>query len=149
MPKSSKRGFQLRTVEGKQKIIADEDRVHYQVVKYLKLKYPKVLFHTDAAGELMLESMRMRQGKLNHPEISFPDLQILEARGGWFGLFIEMKREGENLYSAAGLFKNEHLSRQDATLKALNARNYKAYFAKGFDQITRLIDEYLALPPTK
>ena len=86
-----KRGFTIRD----NKIIADEDRVHYQVVKYLKLRWPKVLFHTDSAGELMFESQRMRQGKLNHSGISFPDLQILDARGGFLGLLIEMKREGE------------------------------------------------------
>jgi hypothetical protein len=140
-----KRGFTIRD----NKIIADEDRVHYQVVKYLKLRWPKVLFHTDSAGELMFESQRMRQGKLNHSGISFPDLQILDARGGFLGLLIEMKREGENLYNSAGLFKNEHLSRQNATLKALTDRNYLAVFAKGFDAIRKVIDDYMALPPTK
>jgi hypothetical protein len=144
-PRDQKRGFTIK--DGK--IIVDEDRVHYQVVKYLKLRYPKLLFHTDAAGELMLESMRMRQGKLNLQGFSFPDLQIMEARGGWFGLLIEMKRDNENLYTASGLFKDDRLSRQDRTIKALNERNYLAMFCKGFDQIRKAIDDYMALPPTK
>jgi hypothetical protein len=141
----SKRGYKI--VDNC--IIADEDRVHYQVVKYLKLRYPKILFHTDSAGELMFESQRMRQGKLNHKGISWPDLDIREARGGYFGLLIEMKREGECLYNRAGLFKNEHLSRQAKTLIALNERNYLSVFAKGFDAIRKVIDDYMALPPTK
>jgi hypothetical protein len=93
--------------------------------------------------------MRMRQGRLNIKGMSFPDLQIMAAHRGYFGLLIEMKREGEELYNAAGLFKNEHLSRQDRTLKALNERNYLAVFAKGFDAIVKVIDDYLSGPPTQ
>ncbi|HLZ17588.1 MAG TPA: hypothetical protein VKQ08_11135 [Cyclobacteriaceae bacterium] len=140
-----KRGYTIKD----NRIIADEDRVHAQVVTWLKLKHPTILFHTDAAGELMLESMRMRQGRLNIKGISFPDLQIMAAHRGYFGLLIEMKREGEELYNTAGLFKNEHLSRQDCTLKALTERNYLAVFAKGFDAIVKIIDEYLSGPPTQ
>jgi hypothetical protein len=139
----------LRAANGKVKIIANEDRVHYQVVQYLKLRWPKVLFHTDAAGELMLESMRMRQGKLNLQGFSFPDLQIMEARKGYFGLLVEMKREDENLYLVNGLFKDDRISRQDRTIKALIERNYLACFAKGFDSIVKVIDDYLSSPPTK
>lgn len=140
-----KRGYSIR--DGK--IITDEDRVHRQVVEWLKLRHPTVLFHTDSAGELMLDSMRMRQGALNIKGLSWPDLQIMAAHRGYFGLLIEMKREGEELYSAAGLFKNEHLSRQDRTLKLLNERNYLAVFEKGFDRITAKIHWYLEGPVTK
>jgi hypothetical protein len=131
------------------KFVASEADAHLQVIQWLKLKWPKVLFHTDSAGELVFHSQRQRHAKLNHQGIAFPDLQILAAHGGWFGLFVEMKRDGENLYTAVGIFKNEHLIRQNETIKLLNQRNYKAVFAKGFDEIIRVIDEYLSLPPTK
>lgn len=140
-----KKGFSIR--DGK--IVTDEDRVHRQVVEWLKLVHKDVLFHTDAAGELMLDSMRMRQGALNIPGISWPDISIMEARGGYFGLLVEMKRDGEELYNAAGMFKNDHLSRQDRTLKLLNERGYLAVFAKGFDNIIKAIDGYLSLLPTQ
>ena len=140
-----KKGFSIR--DGK--IITDEDRVHRQVVEWLKLVHPGVLFHTDAAGELMLDSMRMRQGALNLPGISWPDIQIMAAHRGYFGLFIEMKREGEKLYNDAGIFKNEHLQRQDRTLWLLTERNYLAVFEKGFEAIIEKINWYLLGPPTK
>jgi hypothetical protein len=131
------------------KFVASEADTHYQVIQWLKLKWPRVLFHTDSAGELVFHSQRQRHAKLNHEGIAWPDLQILEARGGWFGLLVEMKKEDENLFSSAGIFKNEHLTRQNHTLTYLNQRNYKAVFAKGFTEITAVIDEYLSAPPTK
>lgn len=148
MPKSSKRGFQLKAINGKTKIITDEDLVHIQVVEWLQFRFPWALFHSDAAGELMTDSMRIRQSKVNPKEMSFPDLQILEARRGYFGLFIELKREEEELFAASGLFKNNHLTRQNHTLNLLKKRRFHAEFAKGFEAAIKIIDWYLSGPQT-
>jgi hypothetical protein len=145
--KRNSRGYTVNVADNR--IITDEDRVHQQVVKWLQLVHKDVMFHSDAAGELMTESMRIRQSKVNMPGISFPDLQILEARGGYFGMLVEIKREDETIFNGAGMFKNDHLKRQGLTLMMLKDRNYKAIFSKGLDNIIREIGLYLAMPPTK
>lgn len=145
--KRNSRGYTVNVADNR--IIMDEDRVHQQVVKWLNLAHPSVMFHSDAAGELMIESMRIRQSRVNMKGLSFPDLQILAAHGGYFGMFIEIKREGEQIFNQAGIFKNDHLKRQGLTLMMLKDRNYKAIFSKGFDNIIREIGLYLAMPPTK
>jgi hypothetical protein len=128
----------------KGRFVAKEADVHYSVVQWLKLKWPKVLFHTDSAGELVFHSQRQRHAKLNHEGIKWPDLQILEARRGYFGCLIEIKREGENLYNDKGMFKTNHLLIQSETLQALSDRNYYAVFSKGFTDTVRVIDWYLS-----
>src|SRR5580692_2260621 len=133
----------------KGRFVAKEADVHYSVVQWLKLKWPRILFHTDSAGELVFHSQRQRHAKLNHQGIAFPDLQILAAHRGYLGLFVEMKRDGEELYNKSGLWKNEHLIRQNETIKLLNDRNYFAVFEKGFDSTITRIDWYLSGPPTK
>lgn len=125
------------------KILQLEARLHYDIVQYLKIAYPRVLFRTDPSGELMTEAQRIRQAKLNIPGTKMPDLIILEARHGYHALFLELKKEDVKLYKANGLFSNEHLSRQAGTLELLRQRGYKAEFAKGFQAARKIIDSYL------
>jgi hypothetical protein len=141
------RGFTIRV--GDNKIITNEDRVHIQVIQWLQYAYPRAIFHSDAAGELMTASMRIRQSKVNMKEMSWPDLEIPEAHRGFFGMYVEIKREGEQLYKANGTLKNDHLERQAHILGKLTARNYYAIFAKGFEEITQQITWYLSGPKTK
>jgi hypothetical protein len=141
------RGFTIRIKDNR--IIAAEEKVHQMVVTYLCYRWRGVMFHSDAAGELMTESMRIRQSKVNMQDISFPDLFIAESRRGFFGMFIEIKREDEQLFNKSGLYKNQHLIRQAKTLEMLRERNYHAIFEKGFDQIIKRIDDYLSGPATK
>ena len=74
----------------------------------------------------------------------FPDLQILEPRGGFNGLFLEIKRNGERIFKKDGTFASEHILEQADWLNGLRLRGYKAEFAVGFDECKTIIDAYFA-----
>lgn len=121
-----------------------ESDIHLQVCKYLKLAYPGILFLSDfAAGMKMTKGMAMRQTMLKSSH-SFPDLMILEPCGGYYGLFIELKRDRKALYKKDGSYlKSEHIDAQTQALQALRVRNYFAVFGCGFDECKEIIDSYL------
>lgn len=118
--------------------------VHMAVCKYLKLQYPSVMFLSDfAAGMKLTPGMAARQTmqKSNH---SFPDLMILEPRNGYYGLFIELKRDRSALYKKDGSYiKSEHIEAQGACIHYLRLKGYFATFACGFDEAKSVIDRYL------
>ena len=63
----------------------------------------------------------------------FPDVFVYEARGGFHGLAIELKKEKGGRVSQA----------QKDWLNALEMRGYKATVAKGFDEAVRVLELYL------
>jgi hypothetical protein len=73
----------------------------------------------------------------------FPDLVIYEPRGGYHGLFIELKQEGTKLYKKDGEPCTPHLHEQEYTLHQLRQRGYMAVFAVGWDEAKDIIDDYL------
>lgn len=121
--------------------------VHNQVCKYLKAQYPNVMFLSDfGAGIKMSIGMANRQSmqKSNH---AFPDLMIFEPRGGYYGLFIEVKRDRDALYNKNGTIKkSDHIDDQIKAVSFLNNRGYYANFACGFDEAKSIIDKYLSHP---
>lgn len=71
-----------------------------------------------------------------------------------FGLFLELKKDGETLYPGPRAkkrfksidgkeYKNEHLMEQADVLFKLRKAGYAAEFAIGFDEAIKIIDEYL------
>lgn len=63
-----------------------------------------------------------------------PDICLPCARGGWHGLYIEMKRR------KGGRVSEE----QRAMIKALTAQGYRAEVCKGWEDAARIITEYLS-----
>ena len=76
-----------------------------------------------------LKRMGMRAG--------VPDLVIPLARGGWFGLYIEMK------YG-----KNKTTPAQDSWLELLSRNHYKCHVCYGADAAMKAINDYIKLRPT-
>lgn len=123
--------------------------LHQQVVNYLKLQYPNVLFRTDfAAGIKMTPGQAVKHKKLQAGR-AWPDLFIAEPayktfKYDWCGLFIELKKEGTKIYRRDGeLVANEHIREQAEVLDRLQQLGYKAEFACGFEEAKQIIDEYL------
>lgn len=133
-----------KTVVKKGKIVQSENSVHYQVAQYLKIQFRNVLFHTDMAGELHTESQRWRMAKVQKGT-GWPDLFIAHPIGSRHGLFLEIKRDRNDLYKADGVtLKDSHVIQQNGVLMHLMGLNYAAYFACGFDEAKELIDNYLS-----
>ena len=108
-----------------------EDRLQSRVVRYLKDNYPDVKYCSSIAGAYI--SSRVQRAKIvrNGYVRGKNDLDIYEARGGYFALFLELK---ENAYPT---------SAQKEWIEAMRDRGYKAEITRGFDATKKVIDEYL------
>lgn len=101
-----------------------ESQLQEQVADYLRIQYPDVLFHSDfGSGVKLTPGQAMKQKRQNGGRRAWPDMFIAQAaprlyithaptqcgihlncadpnsgRLAYYGLFIELKREGERLY---------------------------------------------------
>lgn len=118
----------------------------YQICKalaiYLRLQYPKVLFHYDLAG-LNLSRSQAGMTKAIQGGKGWPDLFIAQPIGEYHGLFIEVKKEGTILWKVKGGPATDHIGDQIDMLNRLAEQGYYALFGIGFDHCRELIDSYL------
>jgi hypothetical protein len=113
-----------------------------QIATYLRLQYPKVIFHFDLSG-LNHSKAQAGQTKIIQHGRGWPDLFIAEARTSYHGLFLELKAEGTRIYKKDGSFSSPHIAEQDAVLKALASKGYQTWFAVGFSEAQKIIDAYM------
>lgn len=123
-----------------------EFELQKSVCQYLTLQYPKVLFLSDTVASIKLTPAQQARNKsIQKHGFKCPDLLILEPRKGYSGLFIELKLETP--FKRNGQIKasqKDHLKLQQQTLIDLNGKGYKACFAWGFENVKKIIDEYMA-----
>lgn len=117
-----------------------ERRLQLDLSAWIKMQYPDVIFNVDTSGDFKtiqsaLLNKRMRSSS------KMPDLFISEARGGYFGLYIELKTG--SVLNKKGQYKNEHLEKQAEMLDALNERGYMACFGVGFEATANIIKMYM------
>ena len=112
------------------------------VCNYLNLQYPEVLYLSDTIASCKLTMQQaVRNKAIQKGGFKCPDLLILNARHGFFGLFIELKID--SITRKNGNYKSEHIKAQAETIEQLNELGYKAMFAVGFEQTKKIIDSYL------
>lgn len=120
---------------------------HEMVCSYLKVNYPDVVFLSDASGLSLPKGQATKWSRLKS-EKGLPDLIILEPRGTWHGLCLEMKRTGKKLVKKNGeLMKDEHLKEQYELLNKLLGKRYYCNFAIGFEHARKIIEEYMDFGP--
>lgn len=124
-----------------------EERMQIQVCNFLKRGYPHVIFTCDLSSGMKLtigqavKASKMRSGS------GLPDLMIFEARGKYFGLMLELKRQGTNVFKKDGTIKSDqHLQKQNAILERLREKGYKAEFVEGIEDTVTEINYYMSLP---
>lgn len=112
------------------------------------MQYPQVLFLSDAVASLKLTKPQQSRNKsIQKDGFKCPDLLLLEPRGNFAGLFIELKIETP--FKKNGEIKasqKDHLKRQHESLAKLSKKGYHATFAWSFDMAKNIIDKYMALP---
>ena len=108
-----------------------ESQQQQAVVDYCALKAIPV-FHIPNEGRRSTRNGARLKAEGLKPGV--PDLCIPVPRGGYHGLFIEMKDVNGRAPSHA----------QMEWLELLNANGYAAYWAKGADAAIRLIERYLS-----
>lgn len=122
---------------------AKEESIHAAVCRYISLQYPNVIFRTDMGGIRLTIGQAMKLKKL-HSGRSYPDLFIAEARGGYHGLYLELKKDFSEVFKRDGSLRDlPHIQEQQRMLWKLQERGYCALFACGFDDAKGLIDNYL------
>lgn len=121
-----------------------EDMLQIRLSEYIKETYPDVIFTAESSGlklpmGLAIKAKRCRSSR------ALPDMWILEARKGYHGCCIELKREGENVYKKNGeLRKDNHLREQQEVQMRLRNKGYFCEFAVGYDEAKAIVDFYLS-----
>lgn len=133
-----------------------EDKIQVQVCKYLKERYPDVIFMCDLASGMNLGKFiggmntRLRSSRglpdlfIAHPyRKNFdPNISPEVERIFYHGLFIELKTENQRLKNG-GIKRTDHHDEQAEILARLKQMGYQAQFCCGYDEAIKLIDEYL------
>ena len=130
-----------------------ESDLQVTVADYLRLQYPNTLFHSDFGSGIKLTiGQAAKQKRQNGGRRAWPDMFIAEPSprcidGSWkydyYGLFIELKKEGTRLRKKNGDWATSHIVEQAEILSQLRERGYRAEFACGFVEAKTIIDEYL------
>ena len=107
-----------------------EERLQSEIIKYIKLQYPKVRYCASLGGIYTGPRQAIKAKRTGYSR-GFPDLQFTEARKGFYGLFIEIKTH-----------KGTATQVQKEWIKDLQERGYKAEICKGLPPILDLIDWY-------
>jgi len=109
-----------------------EAQLQKAVVNYIKLRWPQIRYCASLGGQYQKFPSQRKKAKDTGYVAGFPDLQILEARGGYFGLFIEIK-----------LNKQCYASQyQKDWIEDLLVRGYQAKVCKGYDECIDLLEDY-------
>lgn len=72
--------------------LVDEFGIQCAIVEYVRWRYPSVRLNALRAGYYLSRTARGKAKAAGY-SAGFPDLMILCARGGFHGLFIELKTE--------------------------------------------------------
>ena len=119
-----------------------EYRLYKSIALYMRLQHPTVLYHFDPTG-LNLSKAQSGMLKAIQGQRGYPDLFIIEPRGGRHGFFLELKPEGTRLAKRDTTPSTPHIKEQSDYLYDLIQLGYEADFAVGFDDAREKIDEYL------
>jgi hypothetical protein len=120
-----------------------EEDTHREICNYIRLKYPDVIFMSDGSGLKLPMGIAKKYAALKSGR-GIPDLFIAEPRGGYGGMFLEIKREETVIFTKEGkLYSDKHLHEQAVVLDRLMHRGYASYFAIGVRMASDLIDEYM------
>lgn len=150
-----------------------EHNLYEQIAYHLQTQYPDVIYRFDLAADLKLTPGQAAKHHRLHQKRGYPDLLIAESSenvnskdwnsivrewGFYFGLYIEIKKDGTKLKrdkDAKKILKGEtkirkkgdwwdkHIEEQAKMLEKLRARGYKAEFGVGLEECKQIIDEYL------
>lgn len=125
-----------------------EESLQLEVCRYISLQYKDVMFISDVASGVKLNTGQAVRASKMRSSRGWPDLFIPEPRGLCYGLFIELKTIEKSPYLKDGrtLKSDPHILEQAEMIEKLNKRGYYARFAVGFDQAKHIIDKYFSMP---
>jgi len=117
-----------------------EESLQIAVCNYLRLQYPDLIWTSESSGIKLTIGQAVKAKKMRSGD-KLPDLWILEPRGSYHGLLIELKAEYP--FKKDGTPKTEHIAKQIETLKRLEDKGYYTDLCCDFDQAKDSIDNYI------
>ena len=111
----------------------DEQETLFRWAAYAAGRWPalKLMYHVPNGGSRDVREARRMKGQ--GVKAGVPDICLPAARGGYHGLYIELKRPRGGRVSEA----------QGEWIEALRREGYRAEVCAGFDQARAVIEEYL------
>lgn len=116
----------------------EEDRLQVASMRYIRLQYPDAIsFHVSNEG---ISGSRAKQGAYGTKQkrmgvlSGVSDVIILEPKGIYHGLMIELKSKKGRISDSQKLF----LSRCDS-------KNYKTHVCRSIDEVVLAVDEYMVV----
>lgn len=123
------------------KYLTKEQYEHVALCNWLKIQYPKLLWwHTPNEGR-KTPFERYLSSKMGTKK-GVSDFLIIEKKGGFDGLVIELKAVGINVFKKN---KTCYYPEQEQFLKDMAQRNYYTCFCIGFDEAKSVITNYMNL----
>lgn len=123
---------------------ARESDIYTALARYLTLKHPDVLFRFDFSAGTKMTMGQARVHKSMNPHRGYPDFFLAAPRGGYCGLFIEIKKSDFKPFKRDGNIKqDEHLAEQFQMIIRLKNAGFEALFCSGLDECIKTIEEYL------
>jgi len=123
---------------------SEEETLHIAICNYIKIQHPRVLFTSESSG-IRVSIYQAKKLKSMRSCAGLPDIMIFEPRKNYYGMFLEVKREGTIIYKKDGDMRaDDHLKEQEEILHRLKQRGYFAEFVVGFEQAKAMIDYYLS-----
>lgn len=120
-----------------------ETNLHIRIAYYIRHNYPDVIFTSESSGIKLTIGQAVLQKKMRSGR-ALPDLMLFEPRRGYNGMFLEIKKDGVNIYKKNGEIKRDkHLQEQEEVLAKLTEKGYFAKFVVGYENAIALIDYYL------
>ena len=142
-----------KTLGKKKKRSKGEENLQLAVCKYIRTKYPDVIFMCDLASGMNMPIFMAARYKQMRSSSGLPDLFIAEpmyisGTVSKCGLFIELKKEGTSIFKKKGIgYATEHLRNQSSVHVNLQKNGYVACFAVGLSQAIEIIDLYMNRQP--
>jgi hypothetical protein len=119
-----------------------EESIQLAVSTYLKLQYPYAIFTAESSGMKLTIGQAVKAKKQRNPVRGLPDLFIIEPRGKFHGLFIELK--SVTPFKQNGELKaGDHLKEQQQVIDRLNKKGYFATFSTGVEETIKIIKKYM------
>lgn len=136
----------VRTGKKKKK----EESIQIFIARHMRIRYPDVIFNSDIASGMRLTIGQAVKAKAMRSSRAQPDIIILEPRGKFNGLCIEIKKGIYDVYLKDGVTisnakSSKHVREQNDMLIRLREKGYFAEFGFGISGCIKIIDEYMAL----
>jgi len=121
-----------------------EYQIHVALAQYLQYQWPDVQFRSDLGGIRLTIGQAVKANKTQKGK-AWPDMFISESCGGWHGLYLEIKKDRDEIYLKSGeLSKSKHVQEQKEILDILCKKGYLAMFVCGIDEARAIVCSYLA-----